>query len=125
MALITQTPSNIYRQLLRADGTVRKGVLVKLIHEDTGKVAILTTDGFGQVDFDTTLFPDGNYRIEYHGDGILSTVLDANGNKAQEDPQTPWEYEVLVKNPSVTTRSQVNFRSLVFKKPHFFEEYPQ
>lgn len=125
MALITQAPSNIFRQLLRADGTARLGVLVKLIHEDTGQVAILTSDKFGQVDFDTTLFPDGNYIIEYHGDGILPTILEANGDKAQEDPQTPWEYEVLVKNSSVTTRSQVFFRSLVFKKSTYFEEYPQ
>lgn len=117
--------ANVYRQLLRADGTVRKGVLAVLIHEDTEERTTKSTDQFGQIDFDTSLLPDGAYRLEYFGDGILPTVLDTNGNKTQEDPQTPWEYEIYVKNPAVTTRNQVFFKSLVFKKSTFYEEYPQ
>ncbi|MCK5614092.1 hypothetical protein KAR91_70160 [Candidatus Pacearchaeota archaeon] len=117
-------PTDLYRQLVREDGTPRQGVLVVVIHEDSGVRADKTSDNAGQVIFDTTLWPDGNYRIEYFGDGILKTVFDADGKtKVQEDPQTPWEYEVYIKNPNVITRSQVAFTSLVFKKSDYYPEY--
>lgn len=120
----TSESTNVFRQLLRADGTARQGVLAVLVREDTGaRVGDLSTDDFGQFDFDTTLYADGTYHLEYFGDGILPTVFDADGNKAQEDSQTPWEYEIYIKNANVFTRSQTVFRSLVFKKSTYYPEF--
>ncbi len=63
------------RTLLRPDGTTRQAVLVNLIRDEDGvKVFDITTDKYGRFSINTSLMADGEYHLEYYGDGIIRTV---------------------------------------------------
>lgn len=110
------------RTLKRANGIARASVLVKLIRESDGTdMWETTTDVFGTFTINTETFTDGNYRLEYYGDGIKPTILDTDGIEVLfEDPVTPWEYDVELKNPTAITRNAKVFDYLVFKDSEFY-----
>jgi 5-hydroxyisourate hydrolase-like protein (transthyretin family) len=112
------------RTLKRANGTPRKAVLVKLIREtDNRDMWEGSTDIYGKFSMDTATFTDGNYRLEYYGDGIKQTIFQTDGVTVSfEDPVTPWEYDIELKNPTADTRSSRVFNFLVFKKSSYYGE---
>ena len=93
---------NLERILKKADGRPRKSVLVIFWSESEDKKAtVRTTDKNGRfviedVDID---FPTGTYSLRYYGDGILPTKWNESKTmKIQEDPITPWEYDIQIYN---------------------------
>lgn len=96
---------NIERVLKREDGTPRKSVMVVFWNDTTNsKATVRTTDENGRFRIeDVELnYETGTYHLEYYGDGILPTIWnEARTEKIQEDPVTPWEYEIQVFNMAV------------------------
>ncbi|MFA7709474.1 MAG: hypothetical protein WCY30_00040 [Candidatus Neomarinimicrobiota bacterium] len=96
---------NIERVLKRYDGSRRKAVLVVLWNDTANtKTSVTTTDKNGRFRFENVelRFETGTYHLEYYGDGILPTIWDqAQVEKIQEDPVTPWEYEIPIFNMAV------------------------
>lgn len=90
------------RTLRKANGLPRKGVMVCVREQDTGVLrAKDSTDDRGYVRFDTSTWESGIYKIEYYGDGIIRTRFDPTDNVIEEDPVTPWEYNIQILNQSV------------------------
>lgn len=94
---------DLERTLYKENGEYRQGVLCVLRKSDNNeKVKVETTNDEGKVVFEDVDYLDtGIYQLEYYGDGIKPTEFDRNGNKVQEDPVTPWEYNIEITNIGV------------------------
>ncbi len=95
---------NIERQLKKANGAVRRKVLVLFCNKDEDVFWKGTTDGDGRflipnVDIN---YPTGTYHLKYYGDGIQPTIFKGDEIR-KEDPVTPWEYNISIFSPSNET----------------------
>lgn len=93
------------RTLKKANNLPRQSVLVCIFQRQEDDSLRLQakdhTNWQGYIQFDITDWPTGVYEIQYYGDGIIETRFDAQGQKIEEDPVTPWEYGIVITNQGI------------------------